>query len=117
MSCTEFTSAAEWGGRPVARVIAAAVPRAKVVVSGDVVEVGVGVLGPAPSYRCRLDDGSGQLDLLFIGRTSIPGLVVGTRCTVEGTARAEGNLLVVWNPLYRIDDPARHPPDLQPDVT
>ena len=53
------------------------------------------------------------MDLLFIGRARVPGLVVGTRCTVEGTVRAEGALLVVWNPLYRIDDPARHSTSLE----
>jgi hypothetical protein len=107
VSSTEFTTAFEWGGRPVARSIADAIPRARIVVRGEIVEVGVDRLGMAPTFRCRLDDGSGQLDLLFIGRASIPGLVAGTRCTVEGTARAGGTLLVVWNPLYRIDEPPR----------
>jgi hypothetical protein len=65
------------------------------------------------SFRCRFDDGSGQLDLLFIGRARVPGLVAGTRCTLEGTVRTEGTLFVVWNPLYRIDDPARHSTSLE----
>jgi len=116
VSSTEFTTALEWGGRPVARSIADAVPRARIVVRGEIVEVGVDTLGTAPTFRCRLDDGSGHLDVFFIGRTSIPGLLAGTRCTVEGTARAEGPLLVVWNPLYRIDEPPRRAPEPQPDV-
>jgi hypothetical protein len=53
------------------------------------------------------------LDLLFIGCARVPGLVAGTRCTVEGTVRTEGTLLVVWNPLYRIDAPARHSMSLE----
>ncbi len=117
MSCTEFTTALEWGGRPVARSIADAAPRARIVVRGEIVEVGVDTVGAAPTYRCRLDDGSGQVDLLFVGRPSIPGLLAGTRCTVEGTVRAEGTQLVVWNPLYRIDDPPRHPRDPHADIT
>ena len=103
MSSTEFTSASEWGGRPVARVIADARPRGRIVVTGTVVEVATVRVGHASSYRCLLDDGSGQIGLLFIGRNTIPGLAVGTRCTVEGTVRREANCLVVWNPLYRLE--------------
>ena len=73
MSTGEFTQAACWGGRPVARKIADVVPRGRVVVTGE------------------------------LGRRSVAGLAVGTRCTVEGTARMEDGRLVVWNPLYRIE--------------
>jgi RecG-like helicase len=103
VSSTEFTSASEWGGRPVARVIADARPRGRIVVTGTVVEVATIRVGHVISYRCLLDDGTGQVGLLFIGRNAIPGLVVGTRCTVEGTVRREDNGLVVWNPLYRLE--------------
>ena len=55
------------------------------------------------SYECLLDDGTAEMGLLFLGQRRVAGMVVGTRCTVEGTARMEGDLLVVWNPLYRIE--------------
>lgn len=103
MSSTEFTNASEWGGRPVARVIADALPRGRIVVTGTVVEVATVQVAHASSYRCLLDDGSGQLVLLFIGRNAIPGLAVGARCTVEGTVTRDDNWLVVWNPLYRLE--------------
>jgi hypothetical protein len=51
--------------------------------------------------------GTGQLGLVFHGRRVAAGIVVGTRCTVEGTARMADRRLVVWNPLYRIE-PADH---------
>jgi hypothetical protein len=103
VSSTEFTSASEWGGRPVARVIADALPRGRIVVTGTVVEVATVQVAHASSYRCLLEDGSGQVGLLFIGRNAIPGLAVGTRCTVEGTVRRDDDGLVVWNPLYRLE--------------
>jgi RecG-like helicase len=84
-------------------VIADARPRGRIVVTGNVVEVATVRVGNASSYRCLLDDGSGQVGLLFIGRHAIPGLAVGTRCTVEGTVKREGDGLVVWNPLYRLE--------------
>ena len=55
------------------------------------------------SYFCLLDDGAGEIGLLFLGRRGVAGMVVGTRCTVEGTARIEGGRLVGWNPFYRIE--------------
>jgi RecG-like helicase len=103
VNSTEFTSDSEWGGRPVARVIADALPRGRIVVTGTVVEVTTVRVGPATSYRCLLDDGSGQVGLLFVGRHAIPGLAVGTRCTVEGTVKRDDDGLVVWNPLYRLE--------------
>jgi two-component system sensor histidine kinase KdpD len=106
MSSFDFTDAAtSLGGRPVARRIDDARPRARIVATGTVRAAHAVTCGSGPAYRCTLDDGSGQLDLLFLGRTSIAGLTVGARCTVEGTARIEGDRMVVWNPLYRLDAP------------
>jgi RecG-like helicase len=102
VSTGEFTQADRWGGRPVARTIARAVPRARVVVSGVVYATAVTKDHGTPSYECWLDDGTGEIGLLFLGRQQVAGIVVGTRCTVEGTARLEGGKLVLWNPLYRI---------------
>jgi hypothetical protein len=99
----DFTESEWWGGRPVARKIAESVPRGRVVVSGVVYSAGVtDDLGTA-SYECMLDDGTGEIALLFIGRRNVAGMAVGTRCMVEGTARMEGGRLVLWNPLYRIE--------------
>ena len=103
MSSDEFTDSDWWGGRPVARKIAEAVPRGRVVVTGVIYSTEVTQQHGAPSYECLMDDGTGEIGLLFLGRRSVAGIVVGTRCTVEGTARIEGGRLVVWNPLYRIE--------------
>lgn len=103
MSPSEFTEDGSWGGRPVARRIAAAAPRVRVVVQGSVVAVDTRSGPGGNRYECTLDDGSRQLVLVFIGRRKVAGLVVGTRCAAEGTALLEDGRLVVWNPLYRID--------------
>ncbi len=87
----------------MARKIADAIPRGRLVVTGAVTAADVtGPMG-ARSYECNLEDGTGQLKLVFLGRRGVPGIVPGTRCTVEGTARTEGGRLAVWNPLYRIE--------------
>ena len=50
-----------------------------------------------------LDDGTGELGLLFLGQRCVAGMVVGTRRMVEGPATMADGRLVVWNPLYRIE--------------
>ena len=85
MSTTEFTDAACWGGRPVAYKIADAEPRGRVLVTGAVCRAEVVVRYGTLSYLCLLDDGTGEIGLRFLGCRGVAGMVVGTRCTVEGT--------------------------------
>jgi RecG-like helicase len=105
MSSFEFTDAATWADRPIARQVADARARARVVVTGIIRAAQVVNRASSPAFCCTLDDGTGQLDLVFLGRRSVAGLAVGTRCRVEGTAQSEGNGLVIWNPLYRLEEP------------
>jgi hypothetical protein len=103
VSFERFTEGSWWGGRPVARKIGEVVPRGRLVVTGIVCSPQVVEQHGTPSYRCLLDDGTGEIGLFFLGRRSVAGMVMGSCCTIEGTARMEGGRLVVWNPLYRID--------------
>jgi len=103
MSSFELSDAATWGGEPVAHTVATARPRGRVVVTGTIRATRVVDRGSGPAYRCTLDDGTGQLDLVFVGRRVVPGLRAGVRCTVEGTILGRGGRLEVWNPRYRIE--------------
>ncbi|HLI45278.1 MAG TPA: hypothetical protein VKU92_12530 [Acidimicrobiales bacterium] len=84
----------------MASTVAAARPRERVEVAGRISAVRTVTRGAAPSCLCVLDDGTGEIDLLFLGRRKVPGLEVGTGCRAEGTARVEQGRLVVWNPRY-----------------
>jgi hypothetical protein len=55
----------------------------------------------------EIDDGTGTLALLFFGRGSIPGLIVGACVRVWGTALPDGTGLVIWNPRYEFVAPTR----------
>ena len=83
--------------------------RSRVAVAGTIVSIRGSVEGTGRSmslgYRCVLDDRTGRIDLLFLGRDRMPGLSVGARCHVEGTARMDHGRLTVWDPLYRLDPP------------
>jgi len=103
MSASEFSEDDVWGGRPVARKISDALPRGRVVVSGVIETTGLNVDYGTASFECTLDDGTGRIVLVFLGRRSVAGISVGSRCTVEGTAKMDSGRLVVWNPLYRIE--------------
>jgi hypothetical protein len=85
--------------------LGSAFDRCRVAVGGTIVEVGSSAPDGAlpPGFRCVLCDGTGEVDLFFLGRSGVPGLGVGARCHVDGTARMEHGRLTVWNPLYRLE--------------
>ena len=93
-------------GMPLALELGLALERCRVASGGMFVsaspwsrgERGANGLG----FRCVLDDGTGRIDLLFVGRDQVPGLVPSARCDVEGTARMEHGRLTPRNPLYRL---------------
>lgn len=108
MSNFEFTGADTWAGRSVAGKVSEAGPRVRLVATGNICGFSLIDIGGSRSASYRLDDGTGQVDLVFLGRPRVAGLSCGTRLTIEGTCRMEQGKLTVWNPLYRIeprDDP------------
>ncbi|MGH9083135.1 MAG: hypothetical protein ACRDWN_07315, partial [Acidimicrobiales bacterium] len=103
MSGFERTDPGTWTAGPVARTVSDAKPRLRVALNGTIRDARTVTWGGGPAYRCTLDDGTGQIDLLFLGRHAVPGLGVGSRCRTEGTAMANRGHLVVWNPRYALD--------------
>jgi hypothetical protein len=78
-------------------------PQAKVIVSGMIRSTGTVAVGSGTAFHFTLVDGSGELDVLFLGRRSVPGLLPGTRITVEGRAGTHDCKLALWNPRYWIE--------------
>jgi hypothetical protein len=60
-------------------------------------------VGSSPAYHLMLVDGSGELDVLFLGWPTIQGLRPATRVTVEGRIGKHAGRLTLWNPRYRIE--------------
>jgi two-component system sensor histidine kinase KdpD len=81
----------------------------RVKVTGTIISAQTTRIGSSLAYRCVLADGTGELDLLFLGRVAIAGLAAGTRCSVEGVVTAREGRLAVWNPRYHVQ-PAQAPP-------
>lgn len=59
-------------------------------------------VGSSPAYRCELSDGSGEINLIFLGRATVPGFHAGRYCVVEGMVGSYGGMLAMWNPRYQL---------------
>ncbi len=103
MNVWEPCSADCWGGRPVARRVADARARERVVVTGKVVDAQRCIWRGSGAQAVGLEDGTGRLTIVFGGVRSVPGMIPGACCTVEGTALADERGIVLWNPFYRFE--------------
>jgi len=86
--------------------IADAVPRTSARVSGRVVAIRVEPSDAAPEFTVQLDDGSGRMDAVFMGRRSILGIEPGTHLVIEGTVCAAKALPRMFNPRYELRKPS-----------
>ncbi len=75
-------------------------------VEGKVVELVIESVGGSPSLLVVLDDGSGQVNLLFMGRRSIGGVDLGARVRAQGTVAAHRGRLTIMNPIAEVTVPA-----------
>ena len=105
MSTRPPTGAEMWGGRPVARTVAAAQPRGRVVLAGRLDTV-VCRDRHDPRVEAMMDDGTGQITLRWLGRHAVPGVTPGALMTVEGTVVDERGHWVLLNPIYQFHHPS-----------
>jgi amino acid transporter len=80
--------------------------RRHVVVEGRVRTLRVQPLGGSSTLECVLEDDTGAMSLVFLGRSKIPGIDVGSRIRAEGTAGDHRGRLAMLNPVYQLR-PAR----------
>jgi CheY-like chemotaxis protein len=89
--------------RPQPSRIATVRVQSRVTVTGVIRSVSTESIAGSPAVRCVLADGSGQIDMLFLGRESVAGLVPGRRCTAIGRACVHRGRMVIWNPGYELE--------------
>jgi amino acid transporter len=80
--------------------------RRHVVVEGRVRTLRVQPLGGSSTLECILEDDTGVISIVFLGRSKIPGIDVGSRIRAEGTAGEHRGRLAMLNPVYQLR-PAR----------
>jgi two-component system sensor histidine kinase KdpD len=88
----------------------------RVRVTGAIISTRVIAVGRSSAYCCVLADGTGELDLLFLGRAAIAGLAVGTRCSIQGVVTTRGGRLAVWNPRYQVHSAGEIPDGSQGEL-
>ncbi|MGH9296985.1 MAG: OB-fold nucleic acid binding domain-containing protein [Acidimicrobiales bacterium] len=54
------------------------------------------------SLDCTLVDGTGAIDVVFLGRRTVGGLVAGARLGIEGMVGKHDGLLAIINPAYEL---------------
>lgn len=86
------------GTTPIARAHA----RTRVTVGGMLASVTYPPADGAPILRARVFDGTGTLELVFLGRRRVPGIEPGSRLRATGTPTDEGRGLVLYNPALEL---------------
>jgi hypothetical protein len=69
---------------------------------GDVRRIRIQPLAAIPTLEVVLDDGTGRVTALFMGRRGIAGIECGRRLAVEGTPVAADRGLTLYNPAYEL---------------
>jgi hypothetical protein len=78
--------------------------------SGRVIELTLEtVKGTTPSVVATITDGTGRLDLLFLGRASVGGIRLGASLTASGLAAAHRGRLTIINPIVELHSAGHEP--------
>ncbi|MGH9228734.1 MAG: amino acid permease [Acidimicrobiales bacterium] len=76
--------------------------RDRVRVRGQVRSMRVAPQRDVATLECVIDDGTGTLLAVFLGRRELAGVNVGSRIELVGTAGVHQNRLAILNPSYRL---------------
>lgn len=82
--------------------IAEAPERQHVVVNGVIHTVTLRPRGGVPALEAELDDGSGVITLVWLGRRRISGVDPGRTMTVAGCIGRQGGVPIMFNPRYEL---------------
>ena len=82
--------------------IADAPEREHVVVNGVLRTVTLRPRGGVPALEAELDDGSGVITVVWLGRRRITGVDPGRSVTVAGCIGRQGGVPLMFNPRYEL---------------
>jgi hypothetical protein len=100
---TDLTGPRTGGKGQAATRMGDLVPQRRADVTGAISSARALSIAGAPACRYTLTDGTGELDLLFIGRVKIAGMEYGRHCRAVGTVARRDHRLVLWNPRYWLE--------------
>ncbi len=82
--------------------IADAPEREQVTVCGVLRTVTLRPRGGVPALEAELDDGSGVITVVWLGRRRITGVDPGRSVTVTGCIGRQGDVPIMFNPRYEL---------------
>jgi hypothetical protein len=82
--------------------IGSVVWRQRVTIEGRIRTVRVQPLAGTATLECVVEDGSGTMSIVFLGRSKIGGIDVGTRLRAHGVAGDHRGRLAILNPTYQL---------------
>ena len=88
------------------------VERPRVRISGTVQVIRHDRIGGMPALEAEIYDGPGRVDLVWLGRASIPGIEPGSTVVAEGRLGVRRGRATMFNPRYEIATSADGQPAL-----
>lgn len=76
--------------------------RSKVKLHGIVKAVVLPASGSVKTFVAVVNDGSSEIELRFLGRASVPGIVPGKEIDIEGLLQLVKGKLSIFNPSYTL---------------
>ena len=76
--------------------------RTPVKLAGEVRSVRIVPRAGAPALEATIDDGSGRVTAVFLGRRKILGISPGRRLLLEGVVTRDHESRVIYNPTYTL---------------
>lgn len=93
---------AEAAVRTGADTVAGARPRTQVNLQGRLAAVTVTPTGERGWLEAELNDGTGSVRLIWIGRRTIPGVEAGRGVRVRGRIGVVDGVATIYNPAYEL---------------
>jgi hypothetical protein len=88
------------------------VERPRVRISGTVQVIRHDRIGGMPALEAEIYDGPGRVDLVWLGRASIPGIEPGSTVVAEGRLGVRRGRATMFNPRYELSTSADGQPAL-----
>ncbi len=82
--------------------VAAATPRHRLKIEGQVVRMRARPTSGQPSLAVTISDDTGSFTAVWTGRRAIGGVTLGRRLVIEGVATQVGDHLEFTNPAYTL---------------
>lgn len=81
--------------------------RSKVEIRGTIASLNVQPVNKTTWLEAELNDGSGKVTLIWMGRTSVPGIEPGTTLRAKGLISCSGQRRIIFNPRYELLAPPK----------